>query len=133
MAEKNKKTEVTDLSLLPKVLYHLVPELLFEKFIDKMGNYDCRYKEEWGKNSPFIQTTPDKKQLKERVADINWSSYPKEEKFLLLKINTKKAKARYTYADIDGYNYYYIWAALPKESFKTTKVRRDKTGKFILK
>ncbi len=133
MAEKNKKTEITDLSLLPKVLYHLVPESLYEKFIDKNGNYDCRYKAEWGKNVPYIHTTPEKRQLKERVADMNWSSYPAEEKFVLLKINPKKAGARYTKSETEGYTYYHIWGALPKESFKAVKVRRDKDGKFVIK
>jgi uncharacterized protein (DUF952 family) len=117
MSDKLQEKEITDLSLLPRHVFHLVPELLFEKFIDKNGSYDCRYKKEWGGESPFIHTTPTKKQLKERVADINWKNYQLEEKFILLKIDTRKTKSRYTYSNINGNIYHHIWGALTKDSF----------------
>ncbi len=132
MLEKEQEIEVTDLSLLPKNVFHLVPKKLFDKFIDKNGDYDCRYKKEWGNDSPFIHTTPTKKQLKERVADINWSKYPREEEFLLLKINTKKLSSRVTYSIINGNIYHHIWGSLPKASFKISKVGRNKEGKFLI-
>ena len=127
---KEQEQEITDLSLLPKSLFHLVPEKLFGEFVDKDGGYDCRYKKEWGNNSPFIHTTPTKKQLKERVADINWSKYPTEEEFLLLKISTKKIDSRVTYAIINGNIYHHIWGVLPKNSFQISKVERSNDGKF---
>ena len=74
-----------------------------------------------------------KKQLKERVADINWLKYPIEEKFLLLKINTKKITGKVTYSIVNDNVYHHIWGALPKESFRTSKVSRSKDGKFLFK
>ncbi|MDD5501425.1 MAG: hypothetical protein PHH57_07085 [Candidatus Omnitrophica bacterium] len=127
-----QEKEITDLSLLPRYVFHLVPESLFKKFIDKNGNYDCRYKKEWGGESPFIHTTPTKKQLKERVADISWKNYPLETKFILLKIDTKETKSRYTYSDINGNIYHHIWGPLLKGSFRILKVLRDKKGEFLL-
>lgn len=126
------KIKIADLSLLPKNVFHLVPKELFDKFINKNGDYDCRYKKEWGNDSPFIHTTPAKKQLKERVADINWSNHPIKERFLLLKVNTRKINSRFTYSIINGYSYHHIWGILPKESFQTLKVNRSKDGKFLL-
>ena len=122
-----------DLSLLPKSVFHLVPKELFDKFTDETGNYDCRHKKEWGNGSPFIHTTPTKKQLKERVADINWSKYPTEEKFVLLEINTKKIVGKITYSVINGNIYHHIWSPLPKESFQISEVSRSKDGKFLFK
>ena len=127
-----QEIEIKNYSELPEILYHLVPEKLFEKFIDDAGNYDCRYKDDWGKNSPFIHTTPTKKQLKERVADLNWSGYPLEEKFVLLEIDPKKVISKFTYAIVSGYVYHHIWESLPKNSFKIEKIERDNKGKFLI-
>jgi uncharacterized protein (DUF952 family) len=132
MFKKGQEIEITNLSLLPKNVFHLVPKELFDKFIDKNGNYDCRYKKEWGNNSQFIHTTPTKKQLKERVADINWSKYSIKKKFLLLKINIKKISAKVTYSSINGNTYHHIWGKLPKGSFQTVKVGRSKDGRFCI-
>lgn len=127
-----QEIEVKDTSTLPKFLYHLVPKKLFERFIDNKGDYDCRNKEEWGRKSAFIHTSPTKKQLKERVADMNWISYPLEEKFLLLKIQPRDIKVKFTYSIINGYIYHHIWAKLPKDSFKVSTVKRSRDGKFLL-
>ena len=113
-----EEIEIKDITILPEFLYHLVPKKLFEKFTDQKGNYDCRNQTEWGKSSDFIHTSPTKKQLKERVADPNWASYPQEQEFLLLEIEPKKVKAKFTYAVINGYTYHHIWGKLPKDSFK---------------
>ncbi|KKS26202.1 MAG: hypothetical protein UV36_C0004G0019 [Parcubacteria group bacterium GW2011_GWC2_42_6] len=128
----NQEIKIEDISTLPESLYHLVPKKLFDKFTDDEGNYDCRNKEEWGKKSPFIHTSPTKKQLKERVADMNWVSYPMKEKFLLLEINPLKIKAKITYAIISGNTYHHIWGALPKDSFIILKVNRSQDGKFLI-
>ncbi|PIX11392.1 hypothetical protein COZ73_02785 [Candidatus Falkowbacteria bacterium CG_4_8_14_3_um_filter_36_11] len=127
-----QEIEIKDFLTLPKHLYHLVPKKFFDKFSDGKGNYDCRNKEEWGRNSPFIHTSPTKKQLKERVADINWAIYPMEEKFLLLKIKPQKIKARFTYTIINGYTYHHIWSELPDSSFSVIKVSRSHDGKFLI-
>ncbi|MFA4890962.1 MAG: hypothetical protein WC604_01225 [Candidatus Gracilibacteria bacterium] len=127
-----KEIEIKDNSTVPKFLYHLVPEILFKKFADSEGNYNCRNKKEWGKNSSFIHTSPTKKQLKEKVANINWINYPREEKFLLLKINTQNIKAKFTYTIINGSIYHHIWSKLPKNSFKVLKVKRGRNGKFLI-
>jgi hypothetical protein len=116
----------------PKYLYHLVPSELFYKFVDDYGNYDCRNKKEWGNNSPFIHTTPTKKQLKERVADPNWSKYPREKKFLLLKINSRVDKLEFTNFLTRGYIYYHIWDQLSKNTFNILKVKRSRDGKFLI-
>lgn len=127
-----QEIDIKDISTLPKFLYHLVPEKLFDKFTDGKGNYDCRNKEEWGGNSPFIHTSPTKKQLKERVADMNWITYPMEEKFLLLEIDPQKFKAKFTYVIINSNIYHHIWGKLPQNSFKILWVKRSKDGKFLL-
>lgn len=127
------KVEIKNFSELPKFIYHLVPENLFNNFIDKEENYDCRNKEEWGNNSPFIHTSPNKKQLKERVADINWSNLPIEQKFLLLEINSEKLKnAKITCSAINSFTYHHIWGPLPRGSFRIFKVDRSQNGKFLI-
>jgi len=131
MLEKEKET--IGLSKLVKNIFHLVPKTLFDKFFDKDGSYDCRFKKEWGNNSPFIHTSPTKKQLKEQVADINWSNYPVKEKFLLLKIDTKKINSRITHSIENNNIYHHIWGSLPKRSFVVEKVNRNKYGKFLFK
>lgn len=127
-----QEVEIKDASTLPKSLYHLVPQKLFNKFTDDKGNYDCRNKEEWGRNSPFIHTSLTKKQLKERITDINWINYPLEEKFLLLEINSRDIKTKFTYVVINGYTYHHIWGKLPKDSFRIFKVDRSQDGKFLI-
>jgi len=117
---------------MPKFLYHLVPKKLFNKFVDGCGNYDRRNNKKWGKNSRFIHTSPTKKQLKERVADINWRNYPLGEQFILLEINPKKVVGKITNVLVNGYTYHHVWSPLSKEFFKILKVRRDRGGKFII-
>ena len=129
----DQETPIKDASTLPKKLYHLVPKKLFDKFCNGKGDYDCRNREEWGGDSPFIHTSPTKKQLKERVADMNWATYPPEEKFLLLEIDPQKIKAKFTYAIINGYTYHHIWSNLPKNSFSIFTVDRSRDGKFLIK
>jgi uncharacterized protein (DUF952 family) len=131
MLKQRQEKKIKDLSLLSKNVFHLVPKELFDKFIDKSGNYDCRYKNEWGNNSPFIHTTPTKKQLKERVADINWSKYSIKKNFLLLKIDTKKINSKVTYSVVGNNIYHHIWGKLLKGSFQTMKVNRSEDRRFI--
>ncbi|HAS80442.1 MAG: hypothetical protein UR25_C0005G0060 [Candidatus Nomurabacteria bacterium GW2011_GWE1_32_28] len=131
MYKKEQEIEIKNLSLLPKNIFHLVPEELFNKFINKNGDYDCRYKKVWGNNSPFIHTTPTKKQLKKRVADVNWSKYPIKKNFLLLKIDTRKINSKVTYSIFENNIYHHIWGKLLKESFQIIDVVRDKNGKFL--
>lgn len=127
-----QELEIKDVSTLPSRLYHLVPKKFFDKFSDNKGNYDCRNKKEWGGNSPFIHTSPTKEQLKERVANTNWITYPLEEKFLLLEINPQKIKAKFTYSIINGYTYHHVWSGLPNDSFKVFQVSRSPDGKFLI-
>jgi len=128
----NQELEIKNKSELPEFLYHLVPKNLFSEFLDPAGNYDCRHKKEWGNDSVFIHTSPAKKQLKERVADVNWKNYPLAEKFLLLEIDPRKIKAKLTYAVINGYTYHHIWGELPKDSFKIFEIERNQTGEFLI-
>lgn len=130
---KNKEILIKDLSKLPRHIFHMVPQKFFYKHVDKDGNYDCRNKEDWGGKSSFIHTTPTKRQLKERVADMNWIKYPLDEKFLLLKIDSKKLNCKITYSIISDNIYHHIWALLPRNSFKIFKVYRKKDGKFLFK
>jgi uncharacterized protein (DUF952 family) len=126
------ETEVKDISTLPDYLYHLVPAKFFNEYTDIQGNYDCRNKKEWGRNSPYIHTSPTRKQLKERVADINWIHSPLTEKFLLLEIDSHKIDAKITYSTINGYTYHHIWDALPQGSYITIPIERSKDGTFII-
>lgn len=127
-----QEIEIKDISTMPKFLYHLVPKIFFDKFTNDEGNYDCRNKEEWGRNLPFIHTSPTKKQLKERVADINWINYSLEEKFLLLEINSRDIKAKFTYTVINGHIYHHIWSGIPKGSYRIFEVERSPDGKFLI-
>ncbi|MAG28970.1 hypothetical protein CL632_02390 [bacterium] len=121
-----------DVTFLPKLLYHLVPKKFFVEFTDSNGSYDCRNKEEWGSNSPFIHTSPSKKQLKEKVADINWANYPIQEKFVLLEIKAQDIKAKVTCAVIKDCVYHHIWGKLPKDLFRVFKVDRSEDGRFLI-
>lgn len=127
-----QELEIKDVLTLPSRLYHLVPKKIFDKFSDNKGNYDCRSKKEWGGNSLFIHTSPTKEQLKERVADTNWTTYPLEEKFLLLEIDPGKIKAKFTYVVTNNYIYHHIWGNLSNGSFKIIRVDRSIDGKFLI-
>jgi len=128
----SQEIEIKGASNLPSRLYHLVPEKLFDEFIDDKGSYDCRNKEKWGRNSPFIHTSPTKRQLKERVADMNWATYPVEEKFLLLEIDPRRIRAKFTYVIVNGHRYHHIWGELPRNSFRIFEVNRSRDGKFLI-
>jgi uncharacterized protein (DUF952 family) len=122
--------KITDKMGIPHKLFHLVPKELFSKYLDKNGNYDCRKKQEWGMNSDFIHTTATRKDLKERVADMNWRDYPKEIEFVLLIINTCKIESDFTYVVYNGVAYYHIWGVLPKDSFDVSDIIRNEDGTF---
>jgi uncharacterized protein (DUF952 family) len=126
----DKEIKVTDGAGVPKNLFHLVPEELFSRYLDESGNYDCRNRQEWGKDSDFIHTTTTRKDLKEKVADVNWKNYPKEMGFVLLKINSGKIGSYLTYAEYDGTIYYHIWGNLPADSFEVIEVTRNDDGTF---
>lgn len=126
----DKETKVTDKARIPKALFHLVPEGLFSKYLDEDGNYDCRKRPDWGKNSDFIHTTTTRRDLKEKVADVNWKNYPEEMEFVLLKIDSGKIGSDLTYAEYDRIIYYHIWGVLPKGSFEMTEVDRNDDGTF---
>ena len=49
---------------IPETIYHIVPIKIFKKYSDKKGTYDPRNKLDFGKNSPFIHTTPTIEQIK---------------------------------------------------------------------
>ena len=117
--------------LLPKYLYHLVPQTAYNKYYDGEF-YDCRFKIDWGGNLPYIHTTPNKKQLKLRVADKNWAHLPKEINFVILKIFPGKVKSKITFKNIGGFSYFHIWGALDKNTFEIKKIERDSSGKFVL-
>lgn len=123
--------EVSDNALIPRIVYHMVPENLWHRFTDSQGAYDCRNQKDWGNNSPFIHTTSTIKDLKERVAP-NWETYPKDTVFVLFQINTDKISGKFSYTIQNKVTYFHIWAALPRDSFVTSKVERDVEGKFLL-
>lgn len=122
--------EVTDRTIIPQKLFHLVPKGLFSKYLDETGDYDCRKRQEWGMNSDFIHTTTTRRDLKEKVADQNWKSYPKETDFILLKIDSAKIESNFTYAVYNGTTYYHIWGNLPAHSFEAIEVTRNDDGRF---
>jgi len=124
------ENEVTDRTAIPQELFHLVPKELFSKYLDENGDYDCRNKQEWGMNSDFIHTTTTRKDLKEKVADMNWKSYPKEIEFVLLKIDSSKIGSNFTYAIYNGTIYYHVWGHFPKNSFDVINITRNDDGTF---
>lgn len=120
------------LTSLPNLLYHMVPEKLYYSFLNEDGDYDCRNRKEWDKNSPCIHTSPSKEIMVENVANQNWINYPIEERFVALIIDPKFIQSKITTAEYNNVVYHHIWGALPKGSFKVAKVTRDNEGKFIL-
>ena len=115
-------------------IYHLVPKYIYEKSINRLGNYNCRGFE----NSNYIHSTLDLKKLKE-IADIIFTKTqnhkdsgkffePPKIKFLMLKIKKDKIRARMT---SDNDICYHIYGSIPKDAYKIKKVRRDKKGRFI--
>lgn len=123
--------KIKDKTTIPYKLFHLVPKDLFLRYSDS-GNYDCRKKQEWGRNSDFVHTTTTRQDLKEKVADINWKNYPKETEFILLIIDTNKIKSDFTYVIYNGTVYYHIWGSLPKNSFEISDITRNGDGTFNL-
>jgi len=110
------------------VAYHIVPEYIYKKSINKLGNYDCRGFED----SKFIHTTLDLKELK-KVADILFSKNgkyyePHSAVFLLLKINLKKVKTRKGFVKPC---YCHIYGSIPKSAYSISKLRRNNKGEFI--
>ncbi len=123
-----------------KILYHLVPEYVYNKSVNKLGNYNCRGFE----NSNFIHSTTDLKELT-RIVNLIFTravAYPERPevvgkyyespkvKFLLLKIDKSKVKARIGFVKP---SYYHIYGSIPRKAYQILKVRRDKKGRFNLK
>lgn len=81
-------------------------------------------------NFDFIHTTSTRKNLKEKVADMNWKNYPKETEFVLLKIDSSKIESKFTYAVYNGTTYYHIWGPLLKDSFDMIDITRNDDGTF---
>ncbi len=127
----NTEKIVSDVSVVPQTLYHLVPADLYDTFIDKNGNYDCRNRVKWGKNSPFIHTTTDIKTLKEKIIG-NFVKYIPGVDFLLLEIKMNDIVAKITYSDQNGTRYYHLWTFLPKGSYTTHIIKRRSDGGFVL-
>lgn len=124
----------------PIILYHLVPEYVYNKSINKLENYNCKGFE----NSNFIHSTTDLKELT-RIANLIFTKAVKfperpeivgkyyekpSTKFLLLKIIKQKVKAKIGFVKP---SYYHIYGSIPKGAYKILKVKRDKLGRFILK
>jgi hypothetical protein len=123
---------------LPLNIYHLVPIHVYEKSINRKGNYNCRGFE----NSNFIHTTSNLKELK-KVADILFTKSikpnntklagkfyePPTVKFLLLKINPKKVTARIGFVKPC---YYHIYGSIQKKAYTVKNIKRDKQGRFFL-
>jgi hypothetical protein len=111
-------------------LYHLVPEYVYKKSINRLGNYNCQGFE----NSDYIHTTTNLPELT-RIANtifIKGCKYCENPsvKFLLLKIDKNKVKTRMGFVKP---SYYHIYGSIPKEAYKTSEVKRDKEGRFNLK
>lgn len=124
----------------PNIIYHLVPEYVYNKSINRFGNYNCKGFE----NSKFIHSTWDLEELK-RIANLIFTKavkYPQRPevvgkfyekpsvKFILLAINKKKVKSRMGFVKP---SYYHIYGSIPKESYKIKNVIRDKKGRFSFK
>lgn len=121
----------------PKLIYHLVPKYIYEKSINRLGNYNCKGFE----NSNFIHSTWDLKELK-RIADLIFTKavkYPQRPEvvgkfyeepkieFILLKIDRTKVKSKMGFVKP---SYYHVYGSIPRNAYKIQEVRRDKKGKF---
>jgi uncharacterized protein (DUF952 family) len=110
-------------------LYHLVPEHIYKKSINKIGNYNCKGFE----NANYIHTTTNLEDLTE-IANTIFAAGKFHEKpsvkFLLLKIDRSKVKTKMGFVKP---SFYHIYGSIPKEAYKILNVRRDKKGRFNLK
>jgi hypothetical protein len=128
---------------LSKIAYHIVPKYVYEKSINRLGNYNCSGFE----NSKFMHATSELKELK-KVADLLFTRtagkdeilnkrnefsgmfYEKPDvEFLLLRIEIKKVKSRIGFIPPAFCHFY---NSIPKNAFKVVKVKRDKSGRFLL-
>lgn len=127
----NQETMISGDYILPKRLYHLVPKNIYDKYTDSNKNYDCRNTSEWGHNSNFIHTATTLKILAERVFKGKGIEFPADVEFIILIIDTKKIKSKFSFAEFNGTRYFHIWGSIPKEAYKIKEVRRAKNGDFI--
>jgi len=124
----------------PDIIYHLVPEYIYKRSINRLGNYNCA-KVKFEKSN-FIHTTWDLKELK-RIADLVFTKsikYPQKPsavgkfyekppvKFILLAINRKKVESRMGFVKP---SYYHIYCSIPRDAYNIIKVKRDKEGRFL--
>jgi hypothetical protein len=123
----------------PRIIYHLTPRHVYGRSINRLGNYNCKGFE----NSNFIHSTCDLKELK-RIADLLFTKAVRHHerpenvgrfyeepsvKFLLLKIDRKKIRARMGFVKP---GYYHIHGSLPRESYELLEVKRDSKGRFLI-
>jgi len=121
----------------PRVIYHLVPQYIFDKSINRQGNYNCKGFE----NSNFIHSTSDLKDLK-RIADLIFTKsvkYPQRPevvgkfyerpsiKFILLIIDRTKVRAKISFVKPC---YFHIHGSIHRGAYKIRTVERGTKGKF---
>ena len=123
--------EVTiQLDQVPEKVYHIVPIRLFEKYTNQEWIYDPRNREDFGKNAPFVHTTPTIEQMNQHL------SYLKEltdREFYLLEIETRKLyNPKITYAQFQNRIYHHLWCALDIESYTKRIVKKDSKNEIDL-
>ena len=115
---------------VPEKVYHIVPISLFEQYTNNEWLYDPRNRKDFGKNSPFIHTTPTIEQMNQSL------SYLKEltdREFYLLEIKTRKLhNPKITYAQFQNRIYHHLRCALDIESYTKKIVKKDSKNEISL-
>lgn len=115
---------------IPKNLYHIVPINLFKKYTNSKKEYDPRNKKDFGKNSPYIHTTPSIEQMNQHLSYLK--QIPDKE-FYLLKININKLNPKkITYVKSNENIYHHLWCSLNKEAYTKKIVKKNLAGEIIL-
>lgn len=113
---------VISIDQVPEKVYHIVPVNFFEKYSEQWI-YDPRNRDDFGKNSPFIHTTPSIQQMQNHL----W--YLQElvdHEFYLLEIDTKKLhNPKVTYIQSQDRIYHHLWCALPIDSYTKYLVKKE--------
>lgn len=100
---------------VPKTLFHIVPKEIFLKYTNTQEVYDPRNREDFGKNSPYIHTTPSVEQMNSHLSYLE--ELPGEEFYLLEITISKLNPEKVTFVQYKDRIYHHVWSALPQGTY----------------
>ena len=118
------------LDQVPEKVYHVVPISLFEKYTNLDWVYDPRNRTDFGKDKPFVHTTPSIEQMNQSLTYLKELT---DREFYLLEIETRKLDhPKITYAQFQDRIYHHLWCALNIESYTKRVVKKDSKNEINL-